>query len=111
MIWTAWNNGEHHVTGGGYGFKIDSDDRDRFFDRGQGSVIVILPSQPEDVEVVVNTKKSSFWNETCRELINKKIGQWFIKNNHAPWPVGNPPKFNVQLESGNRFRLIEPTNP
>jgi hypothetical protein len=40
---TAWNNGSFHSSGAGYGFKVPIDDRDRFFERSWGSVVVELP--------------------------------------------------------------------
>jgi hypothetical protein len=43
MEWTAWNNGSFHSSGAGYGFKVPIDDRDRFFERSWGSVVVELP--------------------------------------------------------------------
>ena len=45
MIWTAWNNGEHHETGAGYGFKVSAADRDRYFNPVWQTVILELPSR------------------------------------------------------------------
>jgi hypothetical protein len=103
---TAWNNGSFHSSGAGYGFKVPIDDRDRFFERSWGSVVVELPLNNEFIEVILNIDKESFWSESCRELISKKIGQWLISQKFAQWPKGEPPKFNVRLVSQGRFRNI-----
>ena len=100
---TAWNNGKHHSTGAGYGLKISAEDRDRYFDKRSETVKIRLP---DGKGIEVNVAKSSFWNETCRELISKELGLWLIAGGHAPWPKGHPPGFELtpnrdyfQLES------------
>ena len=45
--------------------------------------------------VEVNCAKDSFWNGTCRELIARDIGRWFIDLGLAPWPKGRPPRFSM----------------
>jgi hypothetical protein len=71
MIWTAWNNGKHHASGAGYGFKIAVADRDRHFQRGWDTVSVELPqSGGGPLAVEVNIAKDSFWSEECREVIH-----------------------------------------
>lgn len=99
---TAWNNGRHHSTGAGYGFKIGIEDRDANFDRSWSSVIVELPNG-ETVESNIN--KESFWGDTCRELINKQFGAWLITEGLAPWVRGSPPVLELMHISNNRFRL------
>lgn len=100
---TAWNNGEHHATGAGYGFKIHAEDRDTYFERSWKTVFVSLPG--EELEVEVNISKSSFWNDACRELINQEFGKWLLKKGYAPWQSGAPPKFRLLHQSSNHFRL------
>ena len=100
---TAWNNGAHYSTGAGYGFKVNAKDRDTHFDKLWKSVFVSLSSK--EIEVEVNIAKSSFWNDTCRELINQEFGRWLIEKGYAPWPAGAPPKFHLRHASGNHFRL------
>jgi len=102
---TAWNNGKHHATGAGYGLKIGKDDRDRFFQKSWGSVLITLPGVGKEVELNIN--KVSFWNDSCRELISKDIGRWLIGRNYAPWPLGQPPSFNLHKKQGNHFELCE----
>lgn len=104
MTATAWNNGAHHETGAGYGLKISRKDRDRFFRMEWKNIILELEEKKGKETVSVNTMKKSFWNNTCRELINMRIGLWLIRNGKAPWPMGNPPKIRLEQIEGNRFR-------
>jgi hypothetical protein len=106
MIVTAWNNGSHHTDGNGYGLKINQRDRDAFFKRAWGTIMVELPGESSPVEI--NIDKDSFWNETCRELISVRIGKWLIKNKLTPWLKGNPPRLTLTPIAGNRFRLTRP---
>lgn len=102
---TAWNNGKHHRTGAGYGLKLSPSDRDRYFRKSWATVVVRLPDG-QDVEV--NTHKQSFWNDTCRELIDKQIGQWLLRNGYAPWVRGAPPCFELTPDGPARFVLKGP---
>lgn len=102
MIVTAWNNGQYHSTGAGYGLKIAIEDRDTHFSKAWKSVIIKLPN---GIEVEANINKSSFWSNTCRELINKEFGKWFIERGFAPWKSGRPPKFKLTHSRENRFNL------
>jgi hypothetical protein len=100
---TAWNNGQYYESGAGYGLKVTVADRDRFFRKDWKTVTVALSGTNEEVEV--NIAKPSFWDPTCRELINQRIGRWMLLNKYAPWPSGNPPKFELSSVGGNRFDL------
>jgi len=100
---TAWNNGSHHKSGAGYGLKLAAPDRDRYFKRCWKSICIRLPN---GLEVEVNTDKASFWNESCRELINKGIGIWLIESHKAPWPLGTPPTFQL-LPQGERSFILQ----
>jgi hypothetical protein len=82
----AWNNGKQNKSGAGYGLKLSIKDRNKYFKRLWKSVFIKLPNEAREIEC--NIDKDSFWNETCGEFINKKIGQWFLKNNYAPWSKG-----------------------
>lgn len=101
MFVTAWNNGRHHTSGVGYGFKVSLQDRDRFFKREWETVILELEGIPVPIEVNIN--KESFWGNTCRELISKEIGRWLQQNGLAPWPKGNPPKFIMEVVADRRY--------
>jgi hypothetical protein len=105
MIWTAWNNGKHHPTGIGYGFKVSAADRDRYFNPAWQTVILELPSRSGPVIVEANVGKESFWNSQCRELISKEIGRWLIEEGCVLWPKGNPPKFIVEPCGDRRFHV------
>lgn len=106
LIWTAWNNGKHDRFGNGYGFKVPIDDRDRYFDRFRDIAILVLPES--NAEIRVNTRKQSFWTETCHELICKELGAWLIREGLAPWPAGRPPRFLVSVLGEGRFRIEGP---
>ena len=105
MIWTAWNNGRHHASGAGYGFRINADDRDQHFDRRWRTVSVELPTSMGPVTVEANTAKRSFWEGACRELINREIGQWLRESGYAPWRGNRPPTFRVEGLGRGRFRV------
>jgi|SRR5712664_1289150 len=102
MIATAWNNGTHHESGAGYGLKIDVADRDRYFSRDWQDVVIKFS---DGRSATINIDKDSFWNFTCRELINQEIGRWLRSQGLAPWPAGNPPKLDLEPTSGNSFAL------
>jgi hypothetical protein len=105
MIVTAWNNGQHHKSGAGYGLKISIEDRDAYFKKEWEHIIVEMPDYPNFKLVKVNVNKPSFWNESCRELISKDIGIWMINNGYAPWEKEKPPKFRMEHLSENRFSI------
>ena len=100
---TAWTNGQHHRTGAGYGFKLRAADRDRYFDKSWSTVFVALPGGSDEVEV--NVSKTSFWSDTCRELISSEFGRWLRERGYAPWPSGKPPKFDLVAVRSNHFKL------
>ena len=89
---TAWNNGQHHCSGAGYGIKISISDRNAYFKKSWQTVLVTLPNGEE---IEVNTNKKSFWDKTCRELIHKEIGKWLRDSGNAPWRRGCPPRFEL----------------
>ena len=104
---TAWNNGQWHASGAGYGLKLAVADRDRFFRRDWRSVTLRLVDESGSVDVEVNCAKDSFWNGTCRELIGREIGRWFLDLGMAPWRTGRPPRFNLTPVEPGVFR-VEP---
>jgi len=106
LIWSAWNNGKHCQSGAGYGLKVPITDRDRYFNKNLKSVILELPVSGGFAEITLNTNKSSFWNETCHELISQEIGRWLRNSGLAPWPSRHPPKLAVEIKSEKRFRLL-----
>jgi len=103
VIVTVFNNGQHHTTGAGYGFKVSPKDRDEYFKKEWKEIILRL--EGEDAEITVNVSKPSFWTPKCRELISKDIGIWLIKNGKAPWPKGHPPKMRMEHIGDNRFKV------
>jgi len=99
---TAWNNGNYHPSGAGYGLKVAVNDRDRYFDRSWQVVTVRIP---DGSEAGVNVAKRSFWNDSCRELISKEIGQWMVRSGLAPWQKGHPPTFDLEPLANGCFEL------
>ncbi len=102
MLVTGWNNSAHHKSGAGYGLKVDSADRDRYFSKDWRNVVIELS---DGTEAIVNIDKESFWDRTCRELISKDIGRWLRSQGLASWPPGQPPKLSLETRGGNRFAL------
>ena len=89
MIVTAWNNGMHARSGAGYGFKVSVEDRDAYFQQDWEVILLELDGEAQPMEVNIN--KTSFWNETCHELIHNKVGQWLrtlVKRQSAPVYTG-----------------------
>ena len=105
MIVTAWNNGSHKKTGAGYGLKIGVSDRDRYFKKSWKTVFVHLPNGQTAEVNTDKESKISFWNGSCRELINQEIGKWLIEIGKAPWNRGDPPKFELCLLRERHFEL------
>ncbi len=105
MIVTAWNNGDHHETGAGYGIKIDVADRNRHFKRTWKTVQIEIDGASNLARV--NVAKKSFWNKECRELISAEIGRWLYRRGLAPWAKDDPPKLLLEVVSERRFRLLQ----
>jgi hypothetical protein len=117
LVWTAWNNGQHRLSGAGYGIKVPREDRDVWFQPSWTTVTVILPVHEGGQAVEVNIAKASFWTEACRELISIEIGKWLIARGVAPWPAGRPPRLEVVPEgvehagsSGSRQAVCKRAN-
>lgn len=100
---TAWNNGQQHNTGAGYGIKLKVEGRDKYFDQNWKTINLHLPNLQESTEVNIN--KPSFWGPNCRELIHQNIGKWFLSVGIAPWEKGNPPTLELTQIEGPNFRL------
>ena len=101
---TAWKNGRFNTQGLSFGLKVTANDRDRHFRRIWKSVFIRLPN---GLDIEVNIDKASFWNNTCRELISKEIGDWLHEYGHAPWPLGKPPTFELYSQGERNFILNE----
>lgn len=84
MIWTAWNNGEHHQSGAGYGMKVSIEDRDRYFKRSWNTALIELPSDKGFVTAEASVAKKSFWGPQCREMICSDIGRWLRDEGYVP---------------------------
>lgn len=105
FICSAWKNGRHHTSGVSYGLKIPVAARDKYFMREWKSVILAFPVSDGHIDISFNIDKPSFWNGTCRELINKEVREWLWTAGLAPWPECKSPKFLVQECGENRFTV------
>ncbi|MGB7061647.1 MAG: hypothetical protein WBF13_04750 [Candidatus Zixiibacteriota bacterium] len=106
MITSAWNNGEHHESGAGYGLSISSEDRDVHFERHWKTVFVEIPFHDAPIEAEVNIAKKSFWDPQCGELIKLEIGRWLISEGYRLWPRGIPPKIELTPIDIRRFKIM-----
>lgn len=101
MTFTSWSNGKN-----GFGFKISAAERDKYFSKDIHTVIIQLPQRGSFLNVKCNTNKASFWNETCKELISSKIGDWLKEMKFYPWPNGIPPKFEAEKVNENTYIVL-----
>ena len=106
-----FGNGQWHVGGAGYGLKVSVLDRDRFFRRDWRTVTLHLVAESAVADAEVNCAKDSFWDDTCRELIARDIGRWFIDLGLAPWPRGRPLRFTMSPIEPSVFRVEPQANP
>ncbi len=58
---TAWNNGSHSSSGSGYRLRIPPKQRDAFFNKRWGFVVIHMPNGGTSVEI--NVAKASFWKK------------------------------------------------
>lgn len=100
---TAWNVGNYLKSGGGYGFRISKADRDQYLDRRLGRVRFLI-TEP-DVWAEANIDKDGFWGEHT-VMIDKSLGQWFLRKGYARWVPGAPPVFRLEPMAANEFRVV-----
>lgn len=101
---TAWSNGQPLPSGAGYGVRVSSHDRDRYFDRRWSHVLVNLG----DAEPVAVPLSTAFWDR-CVELRSASIGRWLLRHQLAPWPKGQPPALILRHTDGNQLELCRST--
>lgn len=97
---TAFNNGDHLKSGGGYGIRIPIEYRAVFFNSQWKKIRLTLEG---DLTFDVNISES-FWS-TCPELRSIEIGKWMILRGHRYWPLRNPPKFKLIKIGDASFKL------
>ena len=100
---TAWTNGARSRTGAGYDLRISAEDRDKHFERRWNTVTLRMIGERTTRVAEANVDKTSFWDGTCRELINAEIGQWFIENGFDRWTHGIPPRFRMRALAQREF--------
>lgn len=89
---------------GSYGFIVSIDDRNKYFKREWGAIILTLDGEEQPFNV--NLDKDSFWTGNCRELIHRNIKKWFLKNNITPWERGKPPRIRLEKIDNNKFKSL-----
>jgi hypothetical protein len=99
----AWNNGQHHASGAGYGLKLSPEDRDRAFMREWEIIHLDVPGQGITPIVI----SESFWSR-CSELRSAATGRWLRESGIAPWPKGKPPTLLLEQVDGDAFRVCAP---
>ena len=98
---SGWHNGgKDKYSPAGYGIRISHGDRDTHFDRSWTTVTVQLEGGPE----VRPNITPSFWRG-CSELRLSRIGRWMIDLSLAPWPKGDPPRFELEPTGEATFKL------
>lgn len=101
MIVTGWSRGSpDNRTGAGYGIRITTKDRDKYFQRRWPYIAVEL----EDDDTVDVNLSDSFWR-SCSELRKKEIGKWMLEHGLTPWPKGKPLKLILAPVGERRFGL------
>jgi len=92
MYATAWK-------GGTYGVRVGSRNVAQYFERQWDFVEIELDGEYHRVSL-----SDSFWKR-CPELRSVTFGDWLQRRGLRPWPKGNPPKLELTLVKGNKFRL------
>lgn len=96
MIVSGWRIGNPNIkTGTGYGIRLNSNDRDKYFKKEWDSVTIELVKG----RVVKVNLSGSFWRD-CTELRSKQIGKWMIENRVAPWTKSKPPRLTLEPIEG-----------
>jgi hypothetical protein len=100
---SSWNDGKHNPSGNGYGIRVGVKGREHFEKN-----ISIVKLSIENSDFIDITITDGFWRN-CTEFRDKRIGEWFIKNNLAPWKKGDNPKFILTVLNNNMFHLEKMT--
>lgn len=91
---SAWAGGKTPS----YGLRVSLADRDHHFDPAWQSAQLALP----DGTQVIAPITPGFWNK-CSEIRHADIGRWFVEQGLAPWPKGEPPRFELRVLGPARF--------
>lgn len=98
---SGWSNSTpNDHTGAGYGIRIHSGDRDRYFQRDWDFVEVVL----DNGEAAEMSLSETFWT-TSPELRSAVIGRWMLDLGVIPWAKGKPPQVDLESIGNRRFRL------
>ena len=100
---SSWNDGKQNPNGNGYGIRVGKKGREFF--KENISEIKLSIEKSEFIKIKLSP---GFWRN-CPEFRDKRIGEWLISNNLAPWKKGENPKFHLTVLENNEF-LLEKIN-
>ena len=95
MIVSAWH-------GGTYGIHVGKENAQKWFSKKWTIMEVEIDGRTFTFDL-----SPTFWT-SCPEFRGGPIPRWLEKHGRLGWPKRNPPKFELIVIEGNRFRLIEP---
>ena len=95
MIVSAWQ-------GGTYGIRVGKENAQKWFQKDWTNIEVEIDGRKYKFDL-----SPAFWT-TCPVFTGGPIPRWLEMHGHLSWPKRNPPKFELIVIEGNRFRLIEP---
>ena len=96
---SAWNGGGGSV----FGVRVGAANRDQYFRPHWTEIEVEIDGQWHQFALT-----TGFWNK-CPEFRDKGtpvIREWLRSHFTLNWPIGHPPRFQLQPMGGNRFRLV-----
>ncbi|MDW7656875.1 MAG: hypothetical protein SCM11_06845 [Bacillota bacterium] len=95
MIVSAWQDGT-------YGIRVGKENAQKWFQKDWKSIEVEINGRLYTFDL-----SPTFWT-TNPEFREGPIPHWLEMHGYLSWPKRNPPKFELIVIEGNRFRLIEP---
>ncbi|MBI5538526.1 MAG: hypothetical protein HY951_00570 [Bacteroidia bacterium] len=104
---SAWNNGQHHESGAGYGIYVLKKDRKFILDKNINFISIKIDGKEEFKASISNSFKriGKIRKIMCGEIRKIEIGIWFKELNLLHWEKNNPPKFDLTHIKGNEFTL------
>ncbi|SFD45575.1 hypothetical protein SAMN04489722_1102 [Algibacter lectus] len=96
---SSWNDGKQNPNGNGYGIRVGVKGRE-YFEKNITKINLSIENS-DFFEVKIT---NGFWRN-CTEFRDKRIGEWMIMNNLAPWKKGENHKFNLTVLPNNKFHL------
>ncbi len=85
--------------GGTFGIRVGRKNAEKYFDKKWRNIEVEVNGQFHSFDL-----PGTFWT-TCPEFRGGVIKDWLAEHGLLRWPKGHPPKVELTLLDGNRFRL------